>query len=210
VAEAGRRAARQLASVLDDIHERRLMSGASQSELASLLGWSRSWTGVVERGNVSDFGVVELARLCSAVGLDLSVRAFAGISVLRDAGQVALINRLRSRVHPSMGWRLEALVAPGDQRAFDVLIGHPPRAAAVEAITRLRDVQAQVRTLEAKVGAASGVPVLILLIAATHANRRALLQAGDHLRSAFPLGTRSILASLARGHVPRTSGIVVL
>lgn len=186
------------------------MSGASQAELGRLLGWSRTWVGALERGEVSDLGIVDLARLCSAVGLDLGVRTFAGTSVLRDAGQVALINRLRARVHPSLPWRVEAAVAPDDARSFDVLVGTRPSAAAVEAITRLRDVQAQVRPLQAKLESASGAAALILLVNATHANRRALHEAGEGLRAAFPSGTRAILAALGAGRVPNASGIVLL
>lgn len=210
IAEAERRARRQLDAILDDVHERRLMTGARQEDLGSLLGWSRSWVGTVERNEVDDLGAIELARLCAAVGLDLSLRSFAGASVLRDAGQVGLINRLQERISPSIPWRLEALVAPNDQRAFDILLGHPPEAVAVEAITRLRDVQGQVRIIQAKVDASTGVRAHILLISATHANRRALAEAGAQLLRAYPLETRHVLSVLGRGKLPTQNGIVLL
>ena len=101
-------------------------------------------------------------------------------------------------------------VAPDDARSFDVMVGTRPSAAAVEAITRLRDVQAQVRPLQAKLESASGAAALILLVNATHANRRALHEAGEGLRAAFPSGTRAILAALGAGRVPNASGIVLL
>ncbi|MGH2444618.1 MAG: helix-turn-helix domain-containing protein [Candidatus Limnocylindria bacterium] len=209
VSEADRRARRQLAAVLDDAHERRLMSGIHQADVSSLLGCSRSWVGTLERGEVGDVGVVQLARLCAAVGLDLSVRTFEGGSVLRDAGQVKLLNRLRSECHASLSWRLEVFVAPGDQRAFDALIGMRPRISAVEAITRLRDGQAQVRIAQAKQEAAD-IASLILLIAGTNANRRAVREAGSQLRDAFPLSTKAVLTSLRRGEVPDRNGIVLM
>lgn len=186
------------------------MSGVRQSDLGQALGWSRSWVGTVERHEASDLGVVDLARLCAAVGLDLSVRAFTGPTVLRDAGQVALVNRFVTRIGPALSWRLEAPVAPDDQRAFDVLLGRHPCSVAVEAITRLRDVQAQVRVLESKVSACPGVVAHLLLVAATRSNRQALLEAGPQLRRAYPLGTRLVMAMLGRGQLPERDGIVVL
>lgn len=200
---------RQLGELLDEIHERRLMSGATQARLAEAVGVSRSLVGAVERDELDDPGVLQLARLAAAVGLDLSLRAFAGDSVLRDAAQVELLNRLRARCHPSLPWKLEPMVAPGDARAFDALIGHRPDAAAIEAISRLRDVQRQARPIQSKLEA-SGLSAVILLIAATRGNRAALREAGRQLRDAFPLDSRAVLGLLRRGEVPRENGIVLL
>jgi transcriptional regulator with XRE-family HTH domain len=209
VAEAERRVRRQLAEALDEIHERRLLSGATQADVAAAVGVSRSLVGALERDELEDPGVVELARMGAAVGLDLSLRTFAGGAVLRDAGQVKLLNRLRAECHPSLAWTLEATVAPGDPRAFDALIGHRPGAAAVEAISRLRDSQRQTRSIQAKLDA-SGLPAAILLIAATRGNRVALREAGRQLRDAYPVGSRVVLAMLRNGEVPRQNGIVLL
>lgn len=209
VSEAQRRMRRQLVEVLDEIHERRLMSGATQAALAEVVGMSRSLVGMLERDELEDPGVIELARLAASVGLDLSLRAFRADAVLRDTAQVKLLNRLRAECHTSLAWTLEAMVAPGDPRAFDALIGREPDAAAVEAIARLRDVQRQVRPIHAKLET-SGLPAVILLIAATKGNRMALREAGRQLRDAFPLGSRAVLASLRRGEVPSQSGILIL
>lgn len=209
IAEAERRAKRTLSTILDDVHERRISSGVHQSDVAAALGWSRSWYGALERGEVAGVGLVELSRMAAAVGLDVSARTFEAVSVLRDAGQVKLLNRLRSECHPDLPWRLEPAVAVGDPRAFDALIGRPPQEAAIEAITRLRDGQAQVRRAQAKQEAA-GIGVLILLLNATEANRRAFREAGAQLRDAFPLTSRTILAALRQGDVPSTNGIVLL
>lgn len=200
---------RQLAEVLDEIHERRLMSGGTQAELATAVGVSRSLVGALERDELEDPGVVELARLAAAVGLDLSLRTFAGDAVLRDAAQVMLLNRLRAECHPSLAWTLEATVTPGDPRAFDALVGRTPDAAAVEAISRLRDLQRQTRPIIAKLEA-SGLRAVIVLIAASRVNRTALRDAGRQFRDAFPLGSRAVLGMLRRGEVPHQSGIVVL
>jgi hypothetical protein len=56
----------------------------------------------------------------------------------------------------------------------------------------------------------SGVPRMILLIAATERNRRLLRQLLPVLRVTFPLGTREVLDALRRGQDPGANGIVVL
>ena len=50
-------------------------------------------------------------EVAAAVGLDLSLRAFPATSVLRDAAQVRLLNRVRAECHPTLAWTLEATVA---------------------------------------------------------------------------------------------------
>jgi len=187
----------------------RLMAGATQAALAEAAGVSRSLVGMLERDELEDPGVIELARLAAAVGLDLSLRAFPADAVLRDTAQVQLLSRLRAQCHSSLAWTLEAMVAPGDRRAFDALIGREPDAAAVESIARLRDVQRQIRPIHAKLET-SGLPAVILLIAATRGNRVALRDAGRQLRDTFPLGSRAVLAMLRRGETPAQSGIVIL
>jgi len=56
----------------------------------------------------------------------------------------------------------------------------------------------------------SGVSSMVLVVAATHANRRAVAEAGSVLRAAFPLGTRAILAALRSGRDPGGNGLVFL
>jgi hypothetical protein len=158
---------------------------------------------------VEDLGVVALSRLAAAVGLDLSIRTFPAASVLRDAGQVKIMNRFTPEVGGGIPIRLEVQVAPGDPRAFDIVLGRPPGLAAIEVLSRLRDVQAQTRAALAK-QEASGIGVLILVIGGTHANRLAVREAGSALRAAFPLETRAVLASLRRGRVPSANGIVLI
>lgn len=200
---------RQLDEVLDDVVERRLAGGFRQRDVAAPLGWTRQWISEIERHKAADIGVIQLSRLAAVVGLDLNLRAFRAESVLRDAGQVKLVNRFRSVISPDVAWRIEQPVAPGDPRAFDIVLGTAPKLCAVEALSRLRDVQAQARSALSKQDAA-GIAVLILLIAATPTNRQALREAGAALRATFPLGTRAILSSLRRGVIPSANGIVLL
>jgi transcriptional regulator with XRE-family HTH domain len=209
VVEAERRMRRQLDAVLDDVVERRLAGGFRQSDVSAQLGCTRQWISEMERGKPADIGVIELSRLAAVVGLDLNLRAYAAVSVLRDAGQVKLLNRFCAEISPDLPWRIEQHVAPGDPRAFDVVLGLPPNVCAVEALSRLRDVQAQGRAALSKQQAA-GVATLILLIAATPTNRRAIREAGAALTAAFPLSTRAVMGALRRGELPRVNGIVLL
>ena len=82
-------------------------------------------------------------------------------------------------------------------------------AIGIEAISRLRDVQAQLRAIELKREAA-GAQRLVLLVADTHANRRAIRDAGPLIRGAFTVGTRAALAALAAGRDPGGDALVVL
>ena len=81
-------------------------------------------------------------------------------------------------------------------------------AVGVEAISRLRDVQAQIRAARLKQRDAA-IQRLVLLVAATHANRRALAAAGP-LSADFPLTTRGALAALGAGTDPGDDAIVLL
>jgi hypothetical protein len=79
----------------------------------------------------------------------------------------------------------------------------------VEAFSRLRDVQAQVRAAQLKRRDAE-VLRLVLLVAATHANRRALASAEALVRGDLRIGTRSALEALASGRDPGGDALVLL
>jgi hypothetical protein len=153
---------------------------------------------------------VTAARIARVVGLELWVRCYPAPGQLRDAAHVALISRLLARVPPAVDRHLEAQIQPGDPRAWDLLLRFEDGATVgVAAETRIRDLQALLRREEAKL-ADSGVTRLVLLVANTKHNRRTLAEAGTVVRSAFPLGTRGIFASVGREEVPTSNGLVVL
>jgi hypothetical protein len=102
-----------------------------------------------------------------------------------------------------------SLPIPGDQRAFDALLTHGPTTVAIEAITRLRDAQAQLRGASQKQRDGQATR-LVLLLKASHANRAALATAADVLAASFPLAARTTLAALAAGTDPGQNGIVLL
>lgn len=164
----------------------------------------------IERARLRRLSLADLVRVGTIVGLDLSVRAYPGGNPLRDAAHLALLGRLRSLLAPSLGWRTEVpLPLPGDQRAWDALISGAGRPIAVEAETRLRDVQGLARRIALK-QRDGDVDRIVLLIADTKTNRSILRSEAPAFAPAFPVPPQEILAALRRGHDPNGSGIVLL
>ena len=98
---------------------------------------------------------------------------------------------------------------PGDLRSGDCVIATPACRVLVEAFTRLSDWQAQTAAAARK---KRDLPAerLVLLVAATHANRRAAGEAAAVSDGSFPLGTKATLAALADGRDPGADAIVFL
>jgi len=154
-----------------------------------------------------------VAALCAVVGLDLAIRAYPAGDPIRDRAQLALLERLRSRLSPTLRWRTEVpLPIEGDLRAWDADIrGNSPAPwrARVEAETCIADGQALGRRLALKTRDDPDGHV-ILLVSDTRANRAALRPLRDGIRAILPLNTRHILTSLRDGQDPGGSGIVIL
>jgi transcriptional regulator with XRE-family HTH domain len=208
----GRHHGTRLLHVLgDELREARLRSGLTQSAVARSLGTTRRRIGLIERGRLPGVPLEDVARHGGAVGLKLHTRFYPVGAPIRDQAQVALLTRFRSRVPPvAFRARIEAPI-PGDRdgRAWDLLLWNTETTIGVEAITRLRDVQAQIRAAQLKRQDA-GVRRLALLVAASRANRRALREADTLIRSSFPIGTRAGLAALAHGTDPGGDALVLL
>lgn len=210
LAEANSRARRLQTELGSELREARLGRGLRLVDVARAASTSVSHISRVERGLTRDLGITHLARHAAAVGLKLHARFYPAGGGLRDAAQLDLLRRLRGRIGDRWSWQLEApLNIPGDQRAFDALLTGPSTTIAVEAITRLRDAQAQLRAAALK-QRDGNVPRLVLLINATQHNREALASAADVLATSFPLGTRATLAALSQGADPGDNGIVLL
>jgi hypothetical protein len=97
----------------------------------------------------------------------------------------------------------------GDLRAWDLLLDVTPEPVAVEAETRLRDLQSLERRvqLEQRDGRIASV---VLLVNDTPANRRVLDLHRSDLRAAFPLIGREVLAALDRRETPGANGLVAM
>jgi transcriptional regulator with XRE-family HTH domain len=193
-----------------ELREARLGRGLRQIEVARATSVSPSHISRVEHGLLRDLALADAARHGAAVGLRLHARFFPIGGGLRDAAQLDLLRRFRARIGDAWSWQLEApLNVPGDMRAFDLLLTGAGGSVAVEAITRLRDAQAQLREATRKQRDGQ-VPRLVILVSATPHNRNALGSAGDVLATSFPLTTRATLAALADGEDPGENGLVLL
>jgi len=163
----------------------------------------------IERGLVPGVSVQQLGRPFAVVGMDLSARAYPFGLPLRDAAQMALLARFEATLHPSLRLRLEvALPRESDLRAWDGVVYGAGLPIAIEAETRLRDMQALLRRMALKLRDGD-IARLILLLAETRTNRRVLRET-PALVGEFPIGSRSVLAALRAGRDPGGSGIVIL
>jgi len=144
------------------------------------------------------------------VGLKLVVKLYPLGGGIRDAAQAHYVAAFVARVGRLWRVMLEAPIPiQGDLRALDILLTSERARIAVEVITRLADLQAQVRAAQLK-ARDIGATRMVLVIAGTHANRRALASARPTLVPAFDLDSRRLLADLAAGRDPGRDGIVVL
>ncbi len=194
----------------DQLRTGRHIRGVTEKALGASIGVSQSEVSRRELGRAKSMSGAQLAVHAAAVGLKLSVKLWPIGGGVRDSGQARYIAAFVARV--GRFWRV-ALEAPipiaGDLRAVDVLLVAGGIRVAVEVITRLADLQAQIRTAQLKARDINATR-LILVIAGTHANRNALLAVRPALVASFELDSRRLLRDLGAGRDPGRDGIVVL
>ena len=167
--------------------------------MAAAVGCSTSEVSRRERGGSRLFGAERLAVHAAAVGLRASVKLYPVGGAVRDAAQARHIAAFVARVGRSWTIQFEAPVPiPGDLRAVDVLLARASVRIAVEVITRLTDLQAQLRAAQLK-ARDIGATRLVIVVAPTNANRRVLSSVRPALIDAFDLDTRRVMADLAAG-----------
>ena len=193
-----------------DLRNARVATGLSLKDVGRAVKLSYSQIGRIERAEHPSVSVMQLARIGSVVGLDVSVRFYAGGSPLRDAAHLALIERFRACLSRDLVFRTEVpLPGPGEQRAWDGMVFGAGAPAGVEAETRLFDIQA----LECRVALKArdaGVTRVILVVAATRGNRLVVREAAPSLEIAFPIPGRMALKALVAGRDPGGSTLVLI
>lgn len=193
-----------------DIRAARRGGGLSLRAAAAAVGLDHATFARIERNEIENVSVRNLAMACDAVGLVLSARAYPAADPVRDAPQLRLLARFQARLPDSAPWHTEVpLPIPGDLRALDGLTRLRGRSIGVEAETRVTDLQAVARKVQLKKRDAR-LDVIILLVSDTRANREVLALHREALRAAFPLDTRAVMSALAAGDPPPADGIVVL
>jgi transcriptional regulator with XRE-family HTH domain len=187
----------------------RRAAGMSQRELGRQARASRSRIGRAERGEPDQLTIELAARVAAVLGLQLSVTLHPDGDPVRDAAHLALLERLHARLPSRLRWRTEVpMPIDGDQRSADAVIGGPGVQAVIEAETRLVDVQAVERRINAKLRDL-GIGRVILLVADTRHNRSVVAQVPE-LRTRFPTSTRACLSALALGRDPGGDALVFL
>ena len=181
----------------------------SQRELGRQLRVSHTKIGRAERAEPDQLTIEFAAQMAAALGLELSVTLHPDGDPVRDAGHLALLERFHRRISPGVRWRTEVPVPiDGDRRSADAIIDATGLAALVEAETRIDDVQALERRINAK-QRDFGIGRVILLAADTRHNR-AVVADVPALRERFRVSTRACLAALALGRDPGGDAMVIL
>ncbi|MCV0377422.1 helix-turn-helix domain-containing protein [Microbacterium sp.] len=194
----------------DQLRTARHLLGVTQKQVATALGISQSDVSRRERARAPRLTGQALAGHAAAVGLKLSIKLWPVGGGVRDEAQARYIARFLSRI--GAAWRviLEAPIPkPGDLRAVDILLIAGPVRTAVEVITRLADLQAQLRAAQLK-ARDIGATRLVIVVAGTHANRDALRAVRSTLVSSFELDARRVLTELAAGRDPGRDAVITL
>lgn len=198
-------------SLAAEIRIGRLAAGLSQDDVGRAVGVSGSQVGRFERGEIATMRIEQLCRLGAAVGLAPNIRLYPDGDPVRDVAHTRLLERLRGQVPEGSRWRVEVPVhGRHDLRAWDAVIDGTGCVDAVEAETRLADLQATARHVQLKLRDDATVTHVILLVADTRWNRRALALGRDGLREQFPLDSRLALPRLREGRCPGANAIVML
>jgi len=192
-----------------ELREARLTAGISQEHVARAAGLTQSRVSRTERGKRLPPRLDELAQHCAVLGLRLSLKAYPEGLPVRDAAQLRLLARFRSRLGPGFDWESEVPVGGrGDLRAWDAVL-RGAEVIGIDAETRLRDIQALQRRSELK-WRDSGVDKVVLVVAATKHNRAILREHRAALTSTFPLDTAAVMVALGAGEAPGSNGIVIV
>jgi transcriptional regulator with XRE-family HTH domain len=202
---------RRILELGDELRTARRLIGATQRHVGTAIGISHAEVSRRERGRARGASVAAYVDHAAAVGLRLSIKTFPVGGAVRYAAQIRYTRTFLGRIGDGR-WRVELeapVPLPGDLRAVDVLLRSAGGIIAVEVITRLGDVQAQLRAAREKARDV-GASRLVLAIAATHSNRRALDDVRSVLAPAFDIDTRRVLATLAAGRTPDRDAIVLI
>jgi transcriptional regulator with XRE-family HTH domain len=204
------RAREILARLPAEARTARLNEGLGQEDVAHALGVSVSQYSRIERGLSPDLSIAMAVRLFAVLGLDLSIRTYPAGDPVRDAAQIALLERFHVRCHRSIVWQTEVpFPIPGDLRAWDATAVCPAFRAGVEAETRIRDVQGLDRRLALK-ERDGGMDRLLLVVLDSRANRSALRLHGAQLSLRFPVPGARALELIGAGVDPGGNALILL
>lgn len=199
-----------LARLTAELRDARLGAGLSQTDVASVLGLSRTQYSRIERGLSPDLSIDQAIRAFAILGQDLRVRPYPAGDPIRDAAQAGLLARLRERCHPSIRWQTEVpLPIPGDLRAWDATAVWSAARVGVEAETRLRDLQALDRRIALK-ARDGGMDRVVLLVHDSRANRAVVHAHREVLLARYPVPGIRALELLGAAADPGGDALILL
>jgi transcriptional regulator with XRE-family HTH domain len=208
--EARRAWERTCREVGEELRGARRAQGLSQATVAAALHISQPEVSRRERGQLDGPAGQALAAHAAAVGLQLVMRCYPAGDALRDEAQLRWTRAFVARMGSAWRVTLEVPVPiPGDRRAVDVLLVRGDVRVAVEVVTRLTDVQAQLRAARLK-ARDLGASRLIVVVAGSARNRATLVGVRATLAGSLSLDGRFVLAELAAGRDPGTDALILL
>ena len=198
-----------IARTADGLATARRASGLRFREIGRRVGTGHARVARAERGDPDTLTIDLLSRIAAVLGLELSVSLHPDGEPIRDKAHLALLERFRSRIGPTLRWRTEVPIPiEGDRRSADAVIDIEGFEAIIEAETHLAEIQLLERGIAGKQRDLQ-IDRVILLVADTRHNREVISRVPE-LRRRFPVGTRACLTDLARGRDPGGDALVVL
>jgi transcriptional regulator with XRE-family HTH domain len=205
---ADRRSEQLLRVIGRDLRDTRLNRGLSQRSVAAVTGVEQAEISRIERGQRPGATARTLARLATALGLELSMRMFPAGEPIRDKAHAALLERLRRAVGDLWTWAAEVpLPLSGDRPAWDRLLSGAGIRIGVEGETRPTDLQELQRRVQLKKRDGQ-VDRLILVLADTEWCRR-LVRLND-VEPTFPVPGRVALRALRDGRDPGGDALILI
>jgi transcriptional regulator with XRE-family HTH domain len=210
-ADRGRQqVARALRALADDLREARVAAGISQRQIARSVGVSATLVSRLERNQLRAPNLEHLAAIAAVLGLAVRISASPDGEPVHDRVQLRLLAAFRNRLHPSLAWRTELpLPIPGDRRAWDAVAIGDDGWTGFEGVTRFGAVDATLRRINQKQRDDPRIARVVIVIADTVRNRRAMALGLATIRADFPLDSRTVIAALSAGRPPPLNGVVL-
>jgi transcriptional regulator with XRE-family HTH domain len=211
-ADRGRRLARRTVRLLaEELRQARTMAGISQATVAAAAGISRAQVGHLERSELVAPNIEHLASVAAVLGLSLRLNLYPEGEPIGDHVQARLLRAFRARIDPTVPWRTEVpLPITADRRAWDAVAITGEAWIGIEAVSRFGAADAILRQANQKQRDDPRIARVVLVVADTVRNRRALDAGAAAIRAEYPLDTRAILANLRAGRAPPLNGVAIL
>jgi transcriptional regulator with XRE-family HTH domain len=194
----------------DELRRARTEHGLSQHEVGRAVGLSKNHVSRIERGLVPALSFHHACRLTAVVGLDLSIRAHPAGQPIGDVAHRALLDRFKASL-PKIGeWHYE-MPLPGDDddRAWDAVLVLRAGRLAIEAETRVADLQALQRRLALKKRDDPRTGALALILADSRHNRLIVRENRAALAADFPLNRADLAAAPVQSTLPDGDALVL-